>query len=64
MLTVKEVSKMLSVEKQTVRKYITEGLGKKGEKETLKAIKLKKGARSEWAVRHIDLQEFREKYLT
>ncbi len=63
MLTIKEVSKMLSVEPQTVRKYINEGLGKKGEKETLKATKLKHGARMEWGIKHIDLVEFKEKYL-
>lgn len=63
MLTVKEVARMISIEPQTVRKYITEGLGKKNQKEKLKAAKLKHGARSEWGISHKDLVEFKEKFL-
>ena len=63
MLSTKEAAKMLNVETQTVRKYITEGLGGK-EKVKLKAIQVKHGAQTQWRIRHIDLQEFKERFLT
>jgi len=63
MLTTKEAARILFVGRPAVRRYIREGLGKKGEKEKLKATKLKHGAREEWGIKYVDLDFFRKKYL-
>lgn len=61
MLTVKETARKLSVEMQTVRNYIRNGVGK--EKEKLKAIHVMHGRRKEYRIKQDDLEEFRKKYL-
>jgi hypothetical protein len=63
MLTAKEVGKITSVEAATVRNWIRVGLGKKGQKERLKAEIVKNGARDEYRIKHSDLEEFRKKFL-
>ena len=61
MLTVKEAAKQLSVEAQTVRNYIRNGVGK--EKEKLKAIQVKHGRRVEYRIKLSDFEEYRKKWL-
>lgn len=61
MLSVKEAANKLSVERQTVRNYIRNGVGK--QKERLKAIQVKHGLRTEYRIKQDDLEEFRKKYL-
>ncbi len=62
MLTVKEASKQLCVEQQTVRNYIRNGTGK--ENERLKAIQVKHGKRTEYRIKGEDLEYYKKKYLT
>lgn len=62
MLTVKEAAKKIGVEAQTVRKYVTEGLGK--EKEKLPAIKVNHGRRVEYRIKQSDLEDYKKKFLT
>lgn len=60
MMTTKEVAKKLFVCEAAIRKYITEGLGKKNDKEKLKAIRVMKGARPEYRIRLEDLEIFKK----
>ena len=61
MLSVREAAKKLSVEQQTVRNYIRNGVGKP--KERLKAIQVKHGLQTQYRIKQDDLEEFRKKYL-
>lgn len=64
MLTVKEIAKSKCVTTETVRTWITKGLGKVGQKVRLKAEKVKHGARTEYRVSNADLEEFAKMFLT
>jgi excisionase family DNA binding protein len=59
MLSVKEAAKILCVENQTVRNYIRTGIGK--DKEKLKAIQVKHGARTEYRIKNDDFDNYRKK---
>lgn len=61
MLSIKEAANKLSVEPQTVRNYIRNGVGKEHEK--LKAIHVMHGRRKEYRIKNDDLEYFRKKYL-
>jgi excisionase family DNA binding protein len=62
MITTKEAAKLLGVERQTVRKYITNGLGKG--KEKLKAMLIMHGRRKEYRIKLSDLEDYKKKYLS
>ncbi len=61
MLTTKEAGNKLYVCAGAVRNYIRNGVGNPPEK--LKAIKVKRGRRTEYRIKQDDLEEFRKKYL-
>ena len=62
MLSVKQIANMLNVGEAAVRRYIRDGIGKENEK--LKAIKVKRGARSVYRIKQDDFDNFKEKYLS
>lgn len=62
MLNTKEAAKKLSVERQTIRNYIRNGVGNPPEK--LKAIKVMHGRRVEYRIKNDDLEYYRKKYLS
>lgn len=61
MLSVKEAARKLSLEQQTIRSYIRNGVGK--DKEKLKAITIKVGLQNQYRIKNDDLENFRKKYL-
>lgn len=62
MLTTKEAAKKISVQPETIRKYIREGVGKNNTK--LPATHVMHGRRREYRIKQSDLEEFRLEFLT
>ena len=62
MLNTKEAGDKIGVEPQTIRRYVTIGLGVDYEK--LKAIEVMHGRRKEYRISLSDLEYYKKKYLT